>query len=326
MNRVEKYFIVGGAGFIGSHFTDRLLSDDSVSTVTLYDNFSSGREWHYAHHADDVRLKVVRADVGDLKTLTDAMRGYDVVIHLASNPDIARAAVEPDIDFREGTALTNNVVEGMRRAGVKRILYASGSGVYGDLGETEAQEDHGPLTPVSTYGASKLAGEALISSYSYMFDFSPCCAFRFGNVVGPRQTHGVGFDFLRRLLQDPRRLRILGDGTQSKSYIHVTDVVEAVLLAARRATALFTSFNVATGDYITVAEIAQLALECLGLKPHQVQFEYTGGNRGWKGDVPVVRLNTDRIRSLGWHCRRSSREALRDSMLAMLPDMKAGRL
>jgi UDP-glucose 4-epimerase len=326
MGSIERYFIVGGAGFIGSHFTDRLLSDPNVSAVTLYDNFSSGREWHYAHHRQDARLNVIRADVGDLKMLTNAMSDHDIVIHLASNPDIARAAVEPDIDFREGTALTNNVVEAMRRAGVKKVLYASGSGVYGDLGETEAHEDYGPLIPISTYGASKLAGEALISSYSYMFDFTPCCAFRFGNVVGPRQTHGVGFDFLRRLLQDRRKLRILGDGTQSKSYIHVSDVVDAVLLAAQRATALFTPFNVATGDYITVTEIAHLAVECLGLHPGDVEFEYTGGNRGWKGDVPVVRLNTDRIRNLGWRCRRTSREALRDSMLAMLPDMKAGRL
>ena len=148
------------------------------------------------------------------------MDGHDVVIHLASNPDIARAATEPDIDFRQGTALTHNVVEAMRTTSAKRILYASGSGVYGDLGTVEASEDHGPLLPVSTYGASKLAGEALISCYAYMFGLSGC-AFRFGNVVGPRQTHGVGFDFVRRLLADPRALRILGDGSQSKSYIHV---------------------------------------------------------------------------------------------------------
>ena len=130
------------------------------------------------------------------------MDGHDVVIHLASNPDIARAATEPDIDFREGTSLTQNVVEAMRTTTAKRILYASGSGVYGDLGELEAAEDHGPLLPISTYGASKLAGEALISRVRHMFDLS-ACAFRFGNVVGPRQTHGVGFDFVRRLLAEP---------------------------------------------------------------------------------------------------------------------------
>jgi len=321
--RESKYFIAGGAGFIGSHFTDRLLSDRAVAAVTLYDNFSSGREWHYEHHRKDPRLCVIRGDVKDTDALTLAMKGHDIVIHLASNPDIARAATEPEIDFREGTLLTNNVVEAMRRCGTKRILYASGSGIYGDLGESDIDEDHGPLVPISTYGASKLAGEALISSYCHMFDFTGR-VFRFGNVVGPRQTHGVGFDFLRQLLKNPHKLRILGDGTQSKSYIHVRDIIEAVLLAAERSTERFSVYNVAT-DYITVTEIASLAVECAGLNATEVEFEYTGGNRGWKGDVPIVRLNTNRIRSLGWVCSLNSREALRDSMMAMLADFKAGR-
>lgn len=321
----QRYFIVGGAGFIGSHFTDRLLADRSIAAVTIYDNFSSGREWHYRSHCSDARFQVVRGDVKNLDQLTEAMQGHDVVIHLASNPDIARAVTEPDIDFREGTYLTNNVIEAMRRCGTSSILYASGSGVYGDLGEEEVDEDYGPLAPISTYGASKLAGEVLISAYCYMFDFAGC-AFRFGNVVGPRQTHGVGFDFLRNLLKNPHKLRILGDGSQSKSYVHVRDVVEAVLLASRRSEGRFSVYNVATGDYMTVSEIAKLAAECLGLDPSQVEFEYTGGNRGWKGDVPIVRLNTQKIRSLGWVCGQGSREALRDSMLAMLPDLKAGRL
>lgn len=323
-NRVQRadlsnrYIIIGGAGFIGSHFTDSLLADPSVEAVTLYDNFSSGREWHYEQHVGDPRLRVVRADAGDMELLGAAMAGHGVVIHLASNPDIARAAREPEIDFYQGTLLTNNVVEAMRRTGVRRILYASGSGVYGDLGELEAHEDHGPLLPGSTYGASKLAGEALISAYCAMFDLSGC-VFRFGNVVGPRQTHGVGFDFVRRLVADPTRLSILGDGRQSKSYIHVFDVVAAVLHANRHCGNRFEAFNVATGDYITVTEIAELAVECLGL-PVRPRFEYTGGPRGWKGDVPIVRLNTDRIRGLGWSCRRGSREALRASLLALIAD------
>jgi UDP-glucose 4-epimerase len=325
MTDSQKYFIVGGAGFIGSHFTDRLLADTSAAAVTLFDNFSSGREWHYQQHCRDPRFKVMRGDVKEVDPLTSAMAGHDVVIHLASNPDIARAATEPDIDFREGTCLTNNVLEAMRRSGTAKILYASGSGVYGDLGEREAHEDHGPLMPISTYGASKLAGEALIAAYCHMFDFQGRI-FRFGNVVGPRQTHGVGFDFLRQLLASPGKLRVLGDGTQSKSYIHVRDVVEAVLTAAGNWKPSYAAYNVATGDYITVTEIANLAVECAGLNPRQIEFEYTGGNRGWKGDIPVVRLNTDRIRSLGWKCGSGSREALRDSMLAMLPDLRAGKL
>ncbi len=138
MTNLQSFLIIGGAGFIGSHFTDRLLADPTVAAVTLYDNFSSGREWHYQQHLSEPRFKVVRGDVKDIELLTQAMRGHDTVIHLASNPDIARAATEPDIDFREGTYLTNNVVEAMRRSGTTTILYASGSGVYGDLGEKEA--------------------------------------------------------------------------------------------------------------------------------------------------------------------------------------------
>ncbi len=170
------------------------------------------------------------------RPLVDAMKGCATVIHLASNPDIARATTEPAIDFDAGTFLTHRVVEAMRLSGARRILYASGSGVYGDLGDLIVDEDHGPLLPISTYGASKLAGEALISAYAHMFGLTGC-VFRFGNVVGPHQTHGVGFDFIRRLLKDPSHLRILGDGRQSKSYVHVRDVIDAVLLAALRACA-----------------------------------------------------------------------------------------
>jgi UDP-glucose 4-epimerase len=321
----KKVLIVGGAGFIGSHFVDYLLGKPELERVTIYDNFTSGREWHYQQHAHDRRLSIVRGNVEELPRLTEALTGHDLVVHLASNPDIARAMTEPDIDFWQGTALTNAVVEGMRRAGVKQILYASGSGVYGELGEHAAEEDFGPMIPVSTYGASKLAGEALIASYAAMFGLRGS-AFRFGNVVGPRQTHGVGFDFARRLLKDPTRLEILGDGTQSKSYVHVFDVVRAVMSTAEKSTKPFEVFNVATGDYITVTEIADLVLECLSLDKSKVQYVYSGGDRGWKGDVPIVRLDTSRIQATGWKCERSSREALRQAILAMIPDMKEGRM
>ncbi len=325
--RVEgsRFFVVGGAGFIGAHFVDWLLGEGSAAAVTVYDNFSSGREWHLQAHRSDPRFRLVRGEVSELPALQAAMDGHDVVIHLASNPDIARAATEPAIDFWQGTALTNAVVEAMRVTSAKRILYASGSGVYGDLGTLEIAEDHGPMLPISTYGASKLAGESLIASYAFMFGLSGC-AFRFGNVVGPRQTHGVGFDFVRRLLEDPTRLRVLGNGSQSKSYVHVSDIIRAVMLAHAKTERPYQVYNVATGDTISVREIAELALECVGLEKEQVRFEYTGGDRGWKGDVPIVRLDTQRIRSLGWVCRHSSREALKQSVLAMIPDMKAGKL
>ena len=314
--RARAFFLVGGAGFIGSHFVDTLLARPGYAErVTIYDNFSSGRSWHYEAHLRDRRFAALQGEAGNLSRLTDAMHGHDVVIHLASNPDIARAATEPEIDFYQGTMLTNNVVEAMRRAQVPRLLYASGSGVYGELGETAVGEDDGSFRPVSTYGASKLAGEALIASYCAMFGLS-ACAFRFANVVGPRQTHGVGFDFLRRLTADPAALRILGDGQQTKSYIHVLDVVEAVLLALDRCPESFEVFNVSTLDAITVEEIAGEAVACLGLQ-RAPEYQFSGGARGWKGDVPVVRLKSERIRALGWQSRWTSREAIRAALDAM---------
>ena len=323
--KLRRVFVVGGAGFIGSHLVERLLIDPELETVTVYDNFSSGREWHLHPHRDDVRLKVLRGDVHNLTYLQSAMAEHDVVIHLASNPDIARAMKEPTIDFDEGTVLTQCVLEAMRLSRVRRILYASGSGVYGDIGSLEADENYGPLLPISTYGASKLAGEALISSYCHMFEFTGC-VFRLGNVVGPHQTHGIGLDFVRKLLENPHELNILGDGQQSKAYVHVSDVTAAVLLAHYQAPDPFATFNVATGDYISVQEIAELVAEVVGCEPGTTKFLYSGGRRGWKGDVPIVRINTDGIRALGWQNKMSSREAIRASVASILDDCLSGRI
>lgn len=313
-----RYFIAGGAGFIGSHFTDALLAHPETRGVTIVDNFSSGREWHYEAHANDPRLHIVRADISDVNALTATIAGHDWVIHLAANPNIARAAEVPEIDFYHGTLLTNNILEAMRRAGVYRLLYASGSGVYGDAGGTRLAEDYSPMVPVSTYGASKLASEALIASYCSMFALR-ACALRFGNVVGARQTHGVGFDFVRRLAARPKRLRILGDGEQSKPYVHASDVVQAAFCATKKAKGPFSVFNVATDDALRVTEIAELAAEALGLSASPV-FEYSGGACGWRGDVPVVRLDSSRVRSLGWIPRWNSREAMRQSLQEMIAD------
>ena len=180
---MTRYFVAGGAGFIGSHLTAALLRDEPDAAVTVDDNFSSGRAWHLPDVGPG-RLSVVRGDVKDLPAMTEAMRGHDHVYHFASNPDIAKAATQPAIDFWEGTYLTQTVLEAMRRAGVPRLTYASGSGVYGDAGTTPGHEDFAPLLPVSTYGASKLAGEALICAYCEMSGLA-AVAFRFANVVGP---------------------------------------------------------------------------------------------------------------------------------------------
>jgi UDP-glucose 4-epimerase len=322
----ERHFaIIGGAGFIGSHFADSLLALDATQEVVIYDNFTSGQHWHLEHHLNDKRLKIVKGQIADSKKLEKAITKSEVVIHLASNPDIAAAMLNPAIDFDEGTHLTHRVLEAMRVTKARRILYASGSGVYGDLGNVECSEEQTLTRPVSTYGASKLAGEALIAAYSHMFGFRGT-AFRFGNVVGPRQTHGVAFDFVRKLLQDPLTLTILGNGEQSKSYIHVSDVVKAVLDICSSQKTLFDVFNVATGDYISVNEIARIVIEELELNPAAVVLDHTPGDRGWKGDVPIVRLSTEKIKSTGWTCNHSTQEAIKISVKGLLKDENRRRL
>jgi UDP-glucose 4-epimerase len=282
----------------------------------VFDNFSSGRQ-SFLPDGEQSRLMVVRDDLKKLEAVKEAMNGCDTVFHLAANPDIAKAVSFPDIDFWEGTYLTQNVLEAMRATGAKSIIYTSGSGVYGENSSTFFREDYGPCIPISTYGASKLAGEALVSAYCHLFDMNGL-AFRFANVVGARQTHGVGYDFVRRLRQDPQRLQILGDGKQSKSYIHVDDVLSAIFTATAASTATFDVYNVATDDYITVNEIADITVEESGLQRSKVVYEYTGGDRGWKGDIPVVRFDVSKIKSLGWKAQRSSSSAVRDAIRAMI--------
>lgn len=310
-----SFLVIGGAGFIGSHVVTRLLDDPAPAvSVRVFDNFASGSRDRLAH-LDDGRLEIIEADIREFDTLLAATEGVRHVFHFAANPDIAAAVTRPDIDFWDGTYLTNNVLEAVRRQGVERLTYASGSGVYGDIGETNATEDFGPLKPISTYGASKLACEAMISAYCHMFGLR-ATAFRFANVVGPRQTHGVTFDFVRKLMADPSQLEILGDGSQSKAYIHVVDVVSAMLHVADADLAGYEVFNVGTDQYVTVREIADLVVRTLGLA--DVSYRFSGGDRGWKGDVPVVRFASERVRGLGWSNRYSSVEALVDSIRANL--------
>ena len=315
------YVVVGGAGFIGSHVVARLLEEGDDSTrVRVIDNLSSGSRERLSHIDGDTRLEFTQLDVKDLDELTDAVRGADHLFHFAANPDIAAAVTRPDIDFWDGTYLMNNVLEAMRRGGVPSLTYASGSGVYGEVGDRKVPEDHAPMHPISTYGASKLAGEALAAAYCHMFGLA-AVAFRFANVVGPRQTHGVTYDFVRKLLKDPTRLEILGDGTQTKSYIHVSDVVDAMLLMERPGPPGFRVFNVATEDEVSVTEIADLVVEALDVT--DVEYEYTGGSRGWLGDVPLIRFDSSRIRELGWKSRFTSTEALQDAIRASIAEARS---
>lgn len=314
----KNHLIVGGAGFIGCHFAEELLNRNT-GLVRVVDNLCSGSLEHIAPFRTNTNFDFIKMDVENTDLLVNAMAGIDTVIHLASNPDIAKAANEPRIDFVKGTVLTESVAEAARISGVSSILYASGSGVYGDAGENELSEES-QLKPISTYGASKMAGESLLASYSYMFGLK-CLAFRFANVVGPKQTHGVGYDFLKRLKFDPTKLEILGNGKQNKSYIYVTDVVRAVLTADETVPMGFDVFNVSTQDQITVNEIAEIAATVLGHDAKSVQNFYTGGDRGWKADVPVVRLSAKKMLNLGWEPLFNSRQAIELSLKRMAEDL-----
>ncbi|MDD5363160.1 MAG: NAD-dependent epimerase/dehydratase family protein [Ignavibacteria bacterium] len=316
---MSNYFIAGGAGFIGSHLVRKLIKEEPESSVVIYDNFSSGQMWHLDEVVGSKNLKIVKGDIKDVDLLVASMNGCDCVYHFASNPDISKAVTQPDIDFWEGTYLTNNIIESVRRNNIKKLIYASGSGVYGDTGFNEASEDYKPMVPISTYGASKLAGEALISSYCFMFEIN-AAAFRFANVVGPNQTHGVGYDFINKLIDNPSELVILGNGTQSKSYIYVEDVLNAIRHVETKFLSGFSYFNVGTDDYITVKEIAEIVVRLMKLENVKLNFGKT--DRGWKGDVPIVRLNSEKIKSLGWRRKYSSKEAIEKSVLSMIEYIK----
>ncbi len=309
-----RTFITGGAGFIGSHMVDALIGQ---GPLTVFDNLSSGSLDFLKDHLEHPNFNFVQGELGELEQVTQAMAGHQRVIHYASNPDIARGMYETDLDLKEGTILTYNVLEAMRINQAQEILYTSGSGIYGDVGTLPTAEDFGPLMPISFYGASKLACEGLISAFCHQYGMR-AYILRMGNVVGPRQTHGVGYDFIRKLKENPNTLEILGDGTQAKSYVHVSDVIGAMLFIMDKTNGTVNVFNVATDDVLDVTSIAQIVIEQMGLSG--VEFCYTGGDRGWKGDVPQVRLVLDKIHALGWHAKMNSAQAVTASIQAMLQE------
>jgi len=317
-----RYFITGGAGFIGSNLARRLLTNDKCNGITIYDNLKSGSLGFLQDVLIDSRVDFVLGDIHDYSLLYKSMDGCNTLVHLAANPDISKAESDPMLDFREGTALTQNVIEAARCRGLSNIVFTSGSGVYGEVPGRIFSESHGPCMPVSPYGAAKLGSEALISAYCNMFNIRGR-ALRFANVVGPNQTHGVGFDFLNRLANDKSKLLILGDGSQCKSYIYISDVLDAIELILQEINSgvCFDVFNVATQDYVTVTEIAVLTCSTVGVNSDNVEFQYSGGDRGWNGDVPKVLFNTDKIRSLGWSNRFSSAEAIAKSLDDMYTKM-----
>lgn len=308
-----KVIVTGGLGFIGSHLADRLLSLGNF--VTIVDNFSSGRLQFLEKKLRNPRLKIIKTDLLDEKRLLNIFIGHDFVFHLAANPDIAKGIDDPSLDFKQTIIATFNVLQAMRINSIKKIFYTSGSGVYGDLGERYSKEDFGPLLPVSMYGASKLSAEALISAFSHLFGFQAWIV-RPANIIGPRATHGVIFDFINKLKNNPENLKILGDGKQSKSYLYVVDVINAIFLILNKAQERINLFNLASEDFIDVNSIANIIIEKMNLK--RVKITYTGGPIGWKGDVPIVRINSEKIRKLGWFPKYNSKKAVEKTVEELL--------
>ena len=303
-----RYFVCGGAGFIGSHLVDRLTG---MGDVTVYDDLSSGRKEFIKHHLDRDCFQFIPADLLELDTLKKAMKGHDVVFHLAANPD-ARAGIEDtSLDLRQGTIATYNVLEAMRTNTVNKIVFSSSSTVYGETGMKSIAEDYGPVAPISLYGASKLASEGLITAFCHTFGMQSWI-FRFANVVGGRATHGVVFDFISKLRQNPAELEILGDGNQEKPYIHVDDCVDGILYGFQHSTNQFNLLNLGCTTVSSVSNIAGMIVEEMGLS--NVKFKYTGGERGWPGDVPHYCLNTSRMEKLGWKPGYTSDEAVRQGI------------
>lgn len=315
-----KTIIIGGAGFIGSCCAARLLEDAS-NQVTVFDNFSSGRHWHLEPLLPTGRLRIVTGNAQDLPVLTDAMRGYDLLFHFASNPDIAKAATEPTIDFTQGTLLSQNIFEAARIARVPRVIYASGSGVFGDNAAKVFNEDDFSPCPTSTYAASKAAGETLLSAYCAMFGLQGL-SYRFANVVGPHQTHGVAYDFIRRLRRNPRTLDVMGNGTQTKSYIHVDDIVSALLHFHTGFPRRYDYFNLTTDDRLTVSEIARMVIAEMGLDG--VEIRYGTSDRGWAGDVPMIRFSAGKMKACGWAPKHDSRSAMTAAIRGMLVNDSKG--
>ncbi len=304
--KFSRHFVTGGAGFIGSHLVDRLLAEGNG--VTVFDNLSAGKEANIAHHRDDENFRFCHADVLDLDALTAAMRGHQVVWHLAANSDIPGGNQNTDLDLKNGTTATRNVLEAMRRNKLDKILFSSSSTVYGDVPLEALAETHGPLLPISLYGASKLACEGLLSAYSHLFGIN-VWTFRFGNVLGTRMGHGVIRDFIIKLKKNPRELEILGDGNQQKNYFLIEDCLDGMVWAFKHSGKRFNVFNLGCASTVTVTEIARIVTAEMGLG--QVKFTYTGGVRGWPGDAPYVWYDLGKMKRLGWSARYSSAEAVR---------------
>ncbi len=300
---MQTIFVTGAAGFIGSNLVDRLLADGA--NVTGWDNFATGQERFLAEALHNPRFRLVRGDNLDLPALTAAVKGSDFVFHLAANADIKDGWSHPKKDLEQNTIATFNVLEAMRANGVKRIAFSSTGSTYGEaLVSPDRPTPETDAFPIQTslYGASKIAGEGLLSSYAEGGQLDEAYIFRFVSILGERYTHGHVFDFYKQLVEHPDRLRVLGDGKQRKSYLYVQDCLDAMLHVARQHTARDAKhrtqvYNLGTPEFVQVNDSIGYICAALGVKP---RLEYTGGDRGWIGDNPFIFLDAKKIQATGW--------------------------
>ena len=308
--------MTGGSGFIGSHLVDKLLAEDNY--VSVFDNLSSGRNEFIKQHFGNPNFKLVEADLLDLNKVKEAMAGQDLVFHLAANPDAGLGVENTDLDLKQETIATYHVLEAMRVNKVRKIIFTSSGTIYGETPRISLPENYGPLFPISLYGAAKLACEALISSFSYLFEID-AWIFRLANIVGKRATHGVIYDFINKLKRNPSVLEILGDGSQRKPYLHVDDCIDGILHGFRNSFDKVNVFNLGCSTTTDVTTIAKFVCKEMGL--NNVRFKYAGGDRGWPGDVPQVRLDVKKINDLGWRARYTSDDAVKTAIKDILREM-----
>jgi len=313
MSGKNKILVTGGAGFIGSHLVDRFI--EKGSRVTVFDNLSSGKIQFIENYLENPNFALIEGDLLDQEAIEKACKDIDLVCHVAANPDVRLGASDTRVHLDQNILATYNLLEAMRKGNTKKIAFTSTSTVYGEASIMPTPEDYGPLIPISLYGASKLACEALITSYSHTFDMQ-AWIFRFANIVGPRSTHGITVDFIKKLRKNSNVLEILGDGKQEKSYLHVSECVDAILFLIESTGEKVNIFNIGSEDTISATAIGETVIEEMELS--NVGFIYTGGSRGWKGDVPRMRLAIEKMKSLGWKPTYTSERSVRETVRALL--------
>lgn len=313
--------VTGGAGFIGSHLVDNLM--ERGISVTVLDDLSAGKLNNISRWLKDSKFKFIMGDALNPSDIRKAMDGCEIVFHLAANPDVKIGAFNTRIDYEQNILATYNLLEAMKESEhCKSIVFTSTSTVYGEAKKMPTPEDYGPLKPISLYGASKLACEALISGYSHLFGFKSVIC-RLANIVGPRSGHGVIYDFIKKLRNNPKILEVLGDGMQRKSYLYVKDCVEALLVASEKAEEQVEIYNVGSEDAVNVATIAKIVIQEMELS--DVEIKYTGGlddGRGWRGDVKEMLLDISKIKMLGWEPKLNSEEAVRQTAKDIISEIR----